>query len=53
MERLDRHALEAFVRQQMAPGLSPRSVARALPRFEGFYRFLVLDRRLIRARPTV
>jgi integrase/recombinase XerD len=45
-ERLDRPALEAFVRQQMASGLSPRSVARAVAAVRGFYRFLVLDRRL-------
>jgi len=45
-ERLDRAALEAFVRQQMASGLSPRSVARAVAAVRGFYRFLVLDRRL-------
>jgi integrase/recombinase XerD len=43
---LDRHALEAFVRQQMSTGLSPRSVARAVAAIRGFYRFLVLDRRL-------
>ena len=46
VESLDRHALEAFVRQQMATGLSPRSVARAVAAIRGYYRFLVLDRRL-------
>jgi integrase/recombinase XerD len=45
-ERLDRAALEAFVRQQMTSGLSPRSVARAVAAVRGYYRFLVLDRRL-------
>jgi integrase/recombinase XerD len=45
-EALDRQALEAFVRQQMARGLSPRSVARRVAAVRGFYRFLVLDRRL-------
>ena len=45
-EALDRHALEAFVRQQMTRGLSPRSVARMVAAVRGFYRFLVLDRRL-------
>lgn len=45
-ERLDRQALEAFVRQQMSRGLSPRSVARAVAAIRGFYRFLVLDRHL-------
>ena len=42
------HALEAFVRQQMASGLSPRSVARAVAAIRGFYRYLVLDRHLER-----
>ncbi|HUR35835.1 MAG TPA: site-specific tyrosine recombinase XerD [Vicinamibacterales bacterium] len=46
VEALDRRALEAFVRQQMAAGLSPRSVARSVASIRGFYRFLVLDRRL-------
>jgi integrase/recombinase XerD len=36
-------ALEAYVRQQMAKGLSPRSVARAVAAIRGFYRFLVVD----------
>jgi integrase/recombinase XerD len=49
IESLDRHALEAFVRQRMAEGLSPRSVARAVASIRGFYRFLVLDRRLDRS----
>jgi integrase/recombinase XerD len=44
VESLDRGALEAFVRQQMARGLSPRSVARMVAAIRGFYRFLVLDR---------
>jgi len=43
---LDRQALEAFVRQQMARGLSPRSVARSVAAIRGYYRFLVLDRQL-------
>src|SRR5262249_10471567 len=46
LERLDRAALEAFVRQQMTAGLSPRSVARAVAAVRGFYRFLVVDGRL-------
>lgn len=46
LERLDRHALEAFVRQQMTAGLSPRSVARTVAAVRGFYRFLELDRTL-------
>jgi integrase/recombinase XerD len=46
MESLDRRALEAFVRQRMAGGLSPRSVARSVAAIRGYYRFLVLERRL-------
>ncbi|SRR6266508_263986 len=46
LDRLDRSALETFVRQQMTRGLSPRSVARLVAAVRGFYRFLVLDRRL-------
>ncbi len=45
-ESLDRHALEAFVREQMTRGLSPRSVARMVAAVRGFYKFLVLDRRI-------
>jgi integrase/recombinase XerD len=46
VEALDRGALEAFVREQRTNGLSPRSVARRVAAVRGFYRFLVLDRRL-------
>jgi integrase/recombinase XerD len=42
VERLDQHALEAFVRDLMHAGLAPRSVARAVAAVRGFYRFLVL-----------
>ncbi len=42
IEGLDRHQLEAFVRDMMSAGLSPRSVARAVAATRGFYRFLVL-----------
>ena len=45
-ETLDRGTLEAFVRQQRTRGLSPRSVARMVAAVRGFYKFLVLDRRL-------
>jgi integrase/recombinase XerD len=45
-EALDRGALEEFVRQQRTRGLSPRSVARMVATVRGYYRFLVLDRRL-------
>jgi integrase/recombinase XerD len=47
-EALDRASLEEFVRRQMTRGLSPRSVARLVAAVRGFYRFLVLDRRLDR-----
>ena len=46
IESLDRQALEAFVRQQRGRGLAPRSVARSVAAVRGFFRFLVLDRRL-------
>src|SRR5207245_2043569 len=46
VDALDRQALEAFVREQRGRGLAPRSVARAVAAVRGFYRFLVLDRRL-------
>jgi len=42
-QSLGRHDLEAFVRQLMSAGLSPRSVARIVASVRGFYRFLVLD----------
>jgi len=45
-EALDRPALEEFVRQQIGRGLAPRSVARTVAAIRGYYRFLVLDRRL-------
>jgi len=38
--------LEEFVRTMMAGGKSPRSVARAVACYRGFYRFLVIDGRL-------
>ena len=43
LDVLDRHDLEAFVRELMSSGLSPRSVARVVACVRGFYRFLVLD----------
>src|SRR6476620_5613555 len=46
IEDLDRQGLEAYVPQMMAAGLSPRSVARSVAGIPGFYRYLVLDRRL-------
>lgn len=46
VEALDLGDLEAFVRELMARGYSPRSVARLVAAVRGFYRFLVVDRRL-------
>ena len=43
---LDRGALERFVRELMGRGLAPRSVARAVAATRGFYRYLVISRRL-------
>ena len=43
VEHLDRAALESFVRGLMSEGRSPRSVARAIACYRGFYRFLVRD----------
>jgi integrase/recombinase XerD len=38
--------LESFVRELMAQGYSPRSVARLVAALRGFYKYLVLDRRI-------
>ncbi len=46
LDALDRQALEAFVRRQMARGLAPRSTARMVAAVRSFYRFLTVDRRL-------
>lgn len=46
IERLDRHDLEAFVRELMTVGFSPRSVARMVACVRGLYRFLMIDRKL-------
>ena len=46
IESLERTSLEAFVRELMSQGRSPRSVARAVACYRGFYKFLVLDGRL-------
>ena len=48
IETLDRAALEACVRQQMTRGLSPRSVGRSVAALRGYYKYLVVDRRLER-----
>jgi integrase/recombinase XerD len=42
---LTRADLEGFVRDLMSEGRSPRSVARAIACYRGFYRFLVVDGR--------
>jgi integrase/recombinase XerD len=42
VERLSRRDLEAFVRQDMTEGKSPRSVARRVACVRGFYRFLTV-----------
>ena len=46
VEGLPRQELEALVRGLMSEGRSPRSVARAVACFRGFYRFLLLDGRV-------
>jgi len=43
VEALDRRTLEQVVRQMMGEGRSPKSVARAVACFRGFYRFLVVS----------
>ena len=40
---LTRHDLEAFVRELMSAGFSPRSVARLVACTRGFFRFLMLE----------
>jgi integrase/recombinase XerD len=44
-ERLDREGLEAFVRERMAEGRSPRSVARLVAAVRGYFRYLVVSGR--------
>jgi integrase/recombinase XerD len=46
VERLTRQRLEELVRDLMSQGRSPRSVARAIACYRGFYRFLVIDGKL-------
>jgi integrase/recombinase XerD len=46
IESLARADLEGFVRDLMSEGRSPRSVARAIACYRGFYRFLVIDGRV-------
>lgn len=47
LRALDRADLEAFVRAQMTGGRSPRSVARSIAGIRGFYKYLVVDGRLM------
>ncbi|MGH9254981.1 MAG: site-specific tyrosine recombinase XerD [Vicinamibacterales bacterium] len=51
IEKLRRPDLEGFVRSQMSDGRSPRSVARAVACYRGFYRFLIVDGR-VRSSPA-
>jgi integrase/recombinase XerD len=46
VDALTRIELEQHVRELMAEGRSPRSVARAVACYRGFFRFLVIDGRL-------
>ena len=46
LDALSRQDLEGVVRDLMSEGRSPRSVARAVACYRGFYRFLVIDGRL-------
>jgi integrase/recombinase XerD len=46
LETLTRTDLEGFVRDLMAEGRSPRSVARAVACYRGFYRYLAIDGRV-------
>ncbi len=45
VESLERHDLEAFVRELMTRGLAPRSVARTVASVRGFYRFVALEQK--------
>jgi integrase/recombinase XerD len=46
VDALDRRELEAFARQLITNGLAPRSVARAVACIRGYYRFLLLEKRI-------
>ncbi len=45
VDTMTRRDLEAFVRTQMASGLSPRSVARTVACIRGFFRFVSLEQK--------
>jgi integrase/recombinase XerD len=47
-DAMDRRDLDAFVRELMNKGLAPRSAARAVACVRGFYRFLLLEKRITR-----
>ena len=46
VEALTRRDLEAFVRELMSSGLSPRSVARAVACVRGFYKFAAAEQKM-------
>jgi integrase/recombinase XerD len=46
VEALDRRDLEAFTRQLMTHGLSPRSTARAIACVRGYFRFLLGEKKI-------
>ena len=46
LEALQRRDLEAFTRQLMTDGLAPRSVARSIACVRGFYKFLVVEKKI-------
>jgi integrase/recombinase XerD len=46
VEALDRRDLEAFARRLVSSGLAPRSAARAIACIRGYYRFLLLEKRI-------
>lgn len=46
VEALDRRDLEAFARGLMADGLSPRSVARAVACVRGYFKFLLVEKKI-------
>jgi integrase/recombinase XerD len=46
VEDLDRRDLEAFTRQLMTQGLSPRSAARAIACVRGYFRFLLAEKKI-------
>src|SRR5688572_3631363 len=43
---LERRDLEAYTRQLMTAGLAPRSVARAIACVRGFYKFLLVEKKI-------